>query len=153
VAALTPESDYARFVAREVTPEVRNAALKKLFSDPHFNVMDGLDTYIEDYGIPNPIPPEMLRLMSQTQFLGLFTDEVKSKGDSEGDSEIDSEAAAAGATTVTTSTVPAAKHGADAASPPIAPDPVAAADDTPEPAEAEPARATPTAPTAPDIPA
>jgi hypothetical protein len=143
VAALTHESDYARFVAREVAPEVRNAALKKLFSDPHFNVMDGLDTYIEDYGIPNPIPPEMLRLMSQTQFLGLFTDKV----DSGGDSEIDSEAATAGPTTVTASTVAAAaKHGADAASPPIAPDPVAAADGTPESAKAEPARATPTAP-------
>ena len=31
--------------------------MKKLFSDPHFNVMDGLDTYIDDYGKPDPIPP------------------------------------------------------------------------------------------------
>ena len=30
--------------------------MKKLFSDPHFNVMDGLDTYIDDYGKPDPIP-------------------------------------------------------------------------------------------------
>ena len=30
--------------------------MKKLFSDPHFNVMDGLDTYIDDYGKPDPLP-------------------------------------------------------------------------------------------------
>jgi hypothetical protein len=36
---------------------VRNAALKKLFTDPHFNVMDGLDVYIDDYGKPDPCRP------------------------------------------------------------------------------------------------
>ena len=40
---LTPQSDFKPFVARDVAPEVRNAAFKKLFADPHFNVMDGLD--------------------------------------------------------------------------------------------------------------
>ena len=49
--------------------------MKKLFSDPHFNVMDGLDTYIDDYGKPDPIPPSMLRQMVQSKFLGLFDDE------------------------------------------------------------------------------
>ncbi|MEY4748404.1 MAG: hypothetical protein RIQ60_618 [Pseudomonadota bacterium] len=77
VEQLGHESDYTRFVAPDVNPEVKNAALKKLFSDPHFTVMDGLDTYIEDYGIPNPIEPAMLRQMAQTNFLGLFTDEAR----------------------------------------------------------------------------
>jgi hypothetical protein len=40
--------------------------MKKLFSDPHFNVMDGLDSYIADYGKPDPIPLSMLRLMNQS---------------------------------------------------------------------------------------
>ena len=40
--------------------DVRRAALKKLFSDPRFNVMDGLDVYIDDYSKTEPIPPEML---------------------------------------------------------------------------------------------
>ena len=40
--------------------------MKKLFSDPHFNVMDGLDTYIDDYGKPDPIPLSMLRRMNQS---------------------------------------------------------------------------------------
>ncbi len=54
VARLTPSADFSRFVARSVDPAVRNAALKKLFADPRFNVMDGLDTYIADYGKPDP---------------------------------------------------------------------------------------------------
>ena len=66
VALLTRESDYAGFVARGVTPEVRNAALKKLFTDPHFNVMDGLDTYIDDYSLADPLPEGMLRQMVQS---------------------------------------------------------------------------------------
>ncbi|MDH4290665.1 MAG: DUF3306 domain-containing protein [Aquincola sp.] len=75
VAALTHQSDFSRFVAPDVDAGVRNAALKKLFDDPHFNVMDGLDTYIDDYGKPDPIPASMLRKMVQSAALGLFDDE------------------------------------------------------------------------------
>lgn len=74
--ALTPESDFTRFVAPGVSPEVKNAALKKLFSDPHFNIMDRLDTYIDDYSQPDPIPTEMLKQLASAKFLGLF-DEKK----------------------------------------------------------------------------
>ena len=76
VAKLTHASDYSPFVARGVDAAVRNAAMKKLFSDPHFNVMDGLDTYIDDYGKPDPIPLSMLRRMNQSTALGLFADEA-----------------------------------------------------------------------------
>ena len=48
-------------MARDVAPEVRNAAMKKLFADPQFNVMDRLDTYIDDYSLPDPLPASMLR--------------------------------------------------------------------------------------------
>ena len=75
VATLTRDSDYSAFVTRSVAPDVRNAALKKLFTDPHFNIMDGLDTYIGDYNTPDPLPPGMLRKMVQSQLLGLFDDE------------------------------------------------------------------------------
>jgi hypothetical protein len=75
VALLDHDSSYSRFVARDVAPEVRNAAMKKLFTDPHFNVMDGLDTYIDDYGKPDPLPPGMLRMMVQSKMLGLFAAE------------------------------------------------------------------------------
>ncbi len=78
---LTPASDFTRFVAADVTPEVKSAALKKLFADPHFNVMDGLDTYIDDYNKPDPLPDGWLRQMVQSQLLGLFADEEKPKAD------------------------------------------------------------------------
>jgi hypothetical protein len=81
VARLTHESDYSPYVARDVDAAVRNAAMRKLFSDPRFNVMDGLDTYIDDYGKPDPIPPEMLRRMNQSAVLGLFADEADAAGD------------------------------------------------------------------------
>jgi Protein of unknown function (DUF3306) len=73
--ALTPESDFRRFVTPEVEPAVRHTALRQLFADPHFNRMDGLDIYIDDYGKPDPIPPAMLRKMVQSAFLNLFADE------------------------------------------------------------------------------
>ncbi len=75
VQRLTRDSDFKRFVTRGVQPDVKNAALAKLFTDPHFNVMDGLDVYIDDYGIPDPLPPGMLRQMLQSKMLGLFDDE------------------------------------------------------------------------------
>jgi hypothetical protein len=49
--------------------------MKKLFSDPHFNVMDRLDTYIDDYGIADPIPLAMLRQLNQSKMLRLFETE------------------------------------------------------------------------------
>ena len=76
VAKLSRDSDFSPYVARNVDAGVRNAAMKKLFSDPHFNVMDGLDTYIDDYGKANPIPLAVLRRMNQAAVLGLFDDET-----------------------------------------------------------------------------
>ncbi|UZD55955.1 DUF3306 domain-containing protein [Caldimonas aquatica] len=75
VERLTPTSDYSRFAREDVDEDVRRAAFRKLFSDPHFNRMDGLDVYIDDYSKPNPIPPAMLRKMVQSRLLGLFRDE------------------------------------------------------------------------------
>ena len=58
--ALTFESDFGAFMRAKVDEGVKRAALKKLFSDPRFNVMDGLDTYIDDYSKEDPIPAAML---------------------------------------------------------------------------------------------
>lgn len=75
VRALTPESDFSRFTASDVAPEVKNAAMKKLFADPHFNVMDGLDVYIDDYTQPDPLPEGMLQSLASAEFLGFFKDD------------------------------------------------------------------------------
>lgn len=69
VAALTTDSDFKPFLARGVDEGVRRSALKKLFADPHFNVMDGLDVYIDDYTKFEPIPPEMLAALNHAKSL------------------------------------------------------------------------------------
>jgi len=49
IDSLTPESDFSAFMHRQVDEQLRRAALKKLFSDPALNVVDGLDDYAEDF--------------------------------------------------------------------------------------------------------
>ena len=71
VRSLTPQSDFQPFMQPGVGSEVRNAAMKKLFADPHFNVMDGLDIYIDDYSLPDPMPAGMLARMASAQFMKL----------------------------------------------------------------------------------
>jgi hypothetical protein len=72
VQQLTPSSDFQGYMRQGVPGEVRNAAMKKLFTDPHFNVMDGLDIYIGDYNTPDPLPPGMLEKMVGAELLNLF---------------------------------------------------------------------------------
>ena len=67
--------DFSAFMQPGVDPAVQQAALKKMFSDPHFNVMDGLDIYIDDYSKPDPIPLEMLKRMVQSDMLNIFRKE------------------------------------------------------------------------------
>jgi hypothetical protein len=71
------ESEYRDFLRPDVDPATRSAALKKLFGDPHFNQMDGLDVYIDDYTKADPIPAAMLRALNQARSLGLFKDEER----------------------------------------------------------------------------
>jgi hypothetical protein len=79
VHELTAESDFSPFVGKNVTAEVRNSAMKKLFTDPHYNVMDRLDIYIDDYSQPDPIPQSMLRQMVSAKFLNLFKTEEEAE--------------------------------------------------------------------------
>ncbi len=67
VAGLTRDSDYAPFMARGVDQMVQRGAMKKLFADPHFNLMDGLDIYIGDYNTPDPMPAAMLALLEHAK--------------------------------------------------------------------------------------
>ena len=72
VESLTPESDFAPFMKAEVDPGTRRQALKTLFQDPRYNVMDGLDTYIADYSLPDPLPEGWLEKMNQVARLGEY---------------------------------------------------------------------------------
>jgi hypothetical protein len=75
--ALTTASDFQPFMRPGVAADVRNVAMKKLFTDPHFNVMDGLDIYIGDYNTPDPLPAGMLQKMVGAQLLNLFPEETQ----------------------------------------------------------------------------
>lgn len=75
VARLTHACDYSCFVAPDVNAYVKDSALKKFFTDPLCNAIDGLGAHIDDYGKPDPIPLEMLRRMELSKFLGLFDDD------------------------------------------------------------------------------
>ena len=70
--ALTIESDFKPYMVSNVSPEVKNAAMKKLFTDPHYNVMDMMDIYVDDYSKSDPIPESMLKEMVSVKFLRLF---------------------------------------------------------------------------------
>lgn len=69
VENLTSQSDYTAFMAKGVDENVRRSAMKKLFADPHFNIMDGLDIYIDDYTKSDPIPPEMMAMLQHAKSL------------------------------------------------------------------------------------
>jgi len=60
VESLTFDSDFTAFLQPGVDDELKRAALKQLFRDPRFNIMDGLDTYIGDYTKADPIPPDIV---------------------------------------------------------------------------------------------
>jgi hypothetical protein len=76
VATLDSGSDFSAFVARGVDQAVRRSALKKLFADPHFNTMDRLDVYIDDYTQPSPVSEQMLASLehAKSAFLKMIED-------------------------------------------------------------------------------
>ncbi len=82
--------DFSAFMKPDVDPAVQQAAMKKMFTDPHFNIMDGLDIYIGDYSKPDPLPPGMLERMVQSDMLNLFrkpVDELAKEANQEANQE------------------------------------------------------------------
>jgi hypothetical protein len=72
VESLTPDSDFTQFMEPHVNADTRRAAVKRLFQDPRYNVMDGLDVYIDDYSKPDPLPEGWLEKMTQMSRLGEY---------------------------------------------------------------------------------
>ena len=69
VESLTIDSDFTAFLQPKVAESVKRQALKQLFRDPRFNVMDGLDVYVDDYSQPDPISPEVVRELMQARYV------------------------------------------------------------------------------------
>ena len=75
---VTPESDFSAFMQPKVEDALRRAALKKLFSDPHFNIPDPFEAYSGDWTGGEPIPEELLATLNQARTV-LFREEEKPK--------------------------------------------------------------------------
>jgi hypothetical protein len=69
VESLTFDSEFTQFLRPDVDETIKRAALRKLLRDPRFNVMDGLDTYIDDYTKSDPIPADMLKQLVQARYI------------------------------------------------------------------------------------
>jgi hypothetical protein len=69
VEKLTLDSDFSAFLHPRVEERLKREALRKLFADPHFSRMDGLDVYIDDYNLPDPLPEGMLEKLTQYRTL------------------------------------------------------------------------------------
>src|SRR5512145_3244585 len=82
VDKLTPESDFTGFMHPKVEDALRRVALKKLFSDPRFNVADPFEAYSGDWTGGEPIPEEMLAALNQAKRL-LFDDNKEADGEKE----------------------------------------------------------------------
>ena len=78
-ALLTTGSDYSTFVARGVDKSVQRLAMKKLFSDPHFNVLDGLDIYMGDYNLASPVSAAMLATLQHADSFFASAADVEAK--------------------------------------------------------------------------
>lgn len=67
VETLDAESDYAAFMSPGVSDGLRRLALRKLFNQPDFNVMDGLNDYDDDYtqfaSLGSVVTHEMKRML------------------------------------------------------------------------------------------
>jgi|KBSMisStaDraftv2_1062788.scaffolds.fasta_scaffold59593_2 hypothetical protein len=69
IESLTIDSEFSAFFKPGVAETTKRAALKQLFRDPRFNIMDGLDVYIDDYTKPDPISPEMMKQLLHTRHI------------------------------------------------------------------------------------
>ena len=76
VDKLTPTSEFSGFMHPKVADVLRRQALKKLFSDPHFNIPDPYEPYSIDFTVGEPISDEMMATLNQARTL-LFSDEQK----------------------------------------------------------------------------
>ncbi|MBL8474106.1 MAG: DUF3306 domain-containing protein [Rhodocyclaceae bacterium] len=78
------DDDFRTFLRREVEEGVRRLALKKLFHSPQFNVMDGLDVYIDDYTVASPLDAATLRQIEHARDMLFGDDETAAAADTPG---------------------------------------------------------------------
>ncbi len=80
LSSISLVEDFTPFMQAKVPQALRQQALKALFKEPHFNVMDGLDTYIDDYTVFEPISPEVMATLSSWKTIMNPTQQVVTPG-------------------------------------------------------------------------
>ena len=80
LSSISIVEDFTPFMQAKVPQALRQQALKALFKEPHFNVMDGLDTYIDDYTVFEPITPEVMATLSSWKTIMNPTQQVVTPG-------------------------------------------------------------------------
>ncbi len=69
IDTLGEDSDYSPFLSPGVSDDLRHRAMRKLFTQPDFNITDGLNDYDEDYtqfaGLGSVITHEMKRMLQR----------------------------------------------------------------------------------------
>lgn len=83
VEKLTSESDFTSFMRPKVEDALRRVALKKLFSDPHFNIPDAFEPFSGDWNVAESISPEMLATLNQAKVLMFDKKEDEPKDNAE----------------------------------------------------------------------
>jgi hypothetical protein len=69
MSCISLTEDFTPFMQANVPQALKQQALRALFKEPHFNVMDGLDIYIDDYTVFEPIAPEVMATLSSWKWL------------------------------------------------------------------------------------
>lgn len=80
MSAISLAEDFTPFMQAKVPQALKQQALKALFKEPHFNVMDGLDIYIDDYTVFEPISPEVMATLSSWKAIMNPPQQVVTKG-------------------------------------------------------------------------
>jgi hypothetical protein len=80
LSTISLTEDFTPFMQAKVPQALKQQALKALFKEPHFNVMDGLDIYIDDYTVFEPISPEVMATLSSWKAIMNPTQQVVTEG-------------------------------------------------------------------------
>jgi hypothetical protein len=73
-AALDFNADFSAYLHARVPAALKRQAMQRLFADPVFNQMDGLDIYIEDYNLIPDLPAAEAALLQHAREVLFPTD-------------------------------------------------------------------------------
>jgi hypothetical protein len=85
------DDNFTGFMHAKVDDALRRVALKKLFSDPHFNVPDPYEAYSGDWTVGEPISEELLAGLNQARTLLFDKQDEEQPKDPVGDAVVENQ--------------------------------------------------------------